>query len=167
MRLRRKSSGLAREAVAIGFAALLGSSAPLLAQESGPFAILAGSWSGGGTVSVSNGTNERIRCNATYDVLNPKTVQLSLRCASDSYNFNLLSKIVYEGGAISGSWTEANRNTAGRVSGRASGGQILVAVKGGSFSADLTLQTRGDRQSVTIRSTGSDVTGASITMTRK
>jgi len=167
MRLRRKSSGLAREAVAIGFAVLVGASAPVLAQDSRPFAMLAGSWSGGGTVSVSNGTNERIRCNASYDVVNPKTVQLSLRCASDSYNFNLLSEITYEGGAISGSWTEATRNAAGRVSGHASGGQIQVVAKGGSFSADLTLQTRGNRQSVTIRSTGSEVTGASITMTRK
>jgi hypothetical protein len=164
--MRRKSSGSVRAAVAIGFVALLAFS-PLAAAESGPFGVLAGAWSGGGTVSVSNGTNERIRCHATYDVLNPKSVELSLRCASDSYNFNLLSEINYEGGAISGSWTEATRNTAGHLTGRASGNQIQVVAQGGSFSADLTLQTRGDHQSVTIRSTGSDVTGASITLTRK
>jgi hypothetical protein len=156
----------ARVAVAMMFAVLMGPSS-LSAQESGPFAVLAGSWSGGGTVSTSNGTNERIRCHASYDVLSPKNVQLSLRCASDSYNFNLLSEVKYEGGALSGSWTEATRNTAGSLSGRASGNSIQVVARGGSFSADLTLQTRGDRQTVAIRSTGGDVTGASITMTRK
>jgi hypothetical protein len=163
----RKSSGLLREMAAIAFVAVAGLCSPLCAEESGPFAMLAGSWSGSGTVSVSNGSNERIRCNANYDVVNPKKVQLSLRCASDSYNFNLLSAINYEGGAISGSWTEATRNTAGHLSGRINGSQIQVAAQGGSFSADLTVQTRGDHQSVTIRSTGGDVTGASITLTRK
>jgi len=165
--MRRKSSGLLAEAAAISFVTLVGFCPPLGAEESGPFAMLAGAWSGSGTVSVSNGTNERIRCNANYDVVNPKNVQLSLRCASDSYNFNLLSAINYEGGAISGSWTEATRNTAGHLTGRVNGSQIQVAAKGGSFAADLTVQTHGNHQSVTIHSTGSDVTGASITMTRR
>jgi hypothetical protein len=163
----KTSSGLLREAAAICFLGLVGLWSPVRAEDSGPFAMLAGSWSGSGTVSVSNGTNERIRCNANYDVLNPNNVQLSLRCASDSYNFNLLSAISNQGGAISGSWTEATRNTAGHLTGRVNGSQIQVAAKGGSFTADLTVQTRGDHQSVTIRSTGADVTGASITMTRK
>jgi hypothetical protein len=158
---------LLREAAAICLVALIGFCSPVCAEESGPFAMLAGSWSGSGTVSISNGTNERIRCNANYDVVHPNNVQLSLRCASDSYNFNLLSSISSEGSAISGSWTEATRNTAGHLTGRINGSQIQVAAKGGSFTADLTVQTRGDHQSVTIRSTGSDVTGASITMTRK
>ena len=149
----RKSSGLLQGAATICFVVLVGFCSPLWAEESGPFAMLAGAWSGSGTVSVSNGTNERIRCNANYDVVNPKNVQLSLRCASDSY--------------ISGSWTEATRNTAGHLTGRVNGSQIQVAAKGGSFSADLTVQTRGNHQSVTIHSTGGDVTGASITMTRK
>jgi hypothetical protein len=163
----RKSSGSLPAAAAIVFVGLAGLCSPLGAGDSGPFTMLAGSWSGSGTVSVSNGTNERIRCNANYDVVDPKKVQLSLRCASDSYNFNLLSAINYEGGAISGSWTEATRNTAGHLTGRVNGSQIQVAAQGGSFSADLTVQTRGDHQAVTIRSTGTDVTGASITLTRK
>ena len=163
----RKASGLRRAAAMISCVAVLGLCSPLCAEESGPFVMLAGSWTGSGTVSISNGTNERIRCNANYDVVNPKNVQLSLRCASDSYNFNLLSAINYEGGAISGSWTEATRNTAGHLTGHVNGSQIQVAAKGGSFSADLTVQTRGNHQSVTIHSTGGDVTGASIAMTRR
>jgi len=138
------------------------------AEESGPFAALSGSWSGSGTVSISNGSNERIRCRASYDVLDRATsVQLNLRCASDSYNFNLISLVKYaSGGAISGSWTESTRNVAGSLSGRASRNQIEAMASGGSFSADLTLVTRGDHQSVAIRSTGAELTGAKVTLTR-
>ena len=34
--------------------------------QSGPFAGMAGSWSGGGTVTLDDGSTERIRCRATY-----------------------------------------------------------------------------------------------------
>src|SRR5258708_39026340 len=34
--------------------------------QSGPFAGMAGNWSGGGTVTLDDGSTERIRCRATY-----------------------------------------------------------------------------------------------------
>src|SRR4051794_19718036 len=34
--------------------------------QSGPFAPLAGSWSGAGTVTLDDGSTERIRCRAKY-----------------------------------------------------------------------------------------------------
>ena len=36
--------------------------------QSGPFTGFNGSWSGNGTVALSDGTTERIRCKASYDV---------------------------------------------------------------------------------------------------
>lgn len=138
------------------------------AADSGPLAGLAGSWSGGGTVSVSNGTNERIRCRATYDVRERGTsLELTLRCASDSYNFNLQGSVHDQGGAISGSWTETTRNASGGISGRASGNQILVRADGPSFAANLLVYTRGDHQSVSIRATGSDITGVDVALSRR
>jgi hypothetical protein len=139
-----------------------------VAAAAGPFAALAGSWSGEGTVMVSNGTNERLRCRATYRVEGQgQDVDLNLRCASDSYNFNLLSTVRYEGGAITGSWSETTHNASGSLSGRASGRQILVSARGGSFAANLLLVTRDNRQSVSIRATGTDVTGADIMLSRR
>jgi hypothetical protein len=139
-----------------------------VAAASGPFGGLAGSWSGEGTVMVSNGANEHIRCRATYHVDDQgRDVDLNLRCASDSYNFNLLSSVRYEGGAISGSWSETTRNASGSLSGHASGRQILVSARGGSFAANLLLVTRDNRQSVSIRATGADVTGADIMLSRR
>ena len=107
------------------------------------------------------------RCRANYNVgENGTRLVQSLRCASDSYRFDVNSNIVSEGGTLSGSWTETSRNASGSVSGRVSGGQIQARIDGAGFSAQLTLSTRGDRQSVTIESPGHDITEVSVALTR-
>ena len=152
--------------LAIFVVALLHSSAPSHAQQ-GPFAGLSGSWSGGGLIRLASGQRERLRCRANYNVSeNGTRLQQSLRCASDSYRFDVNSNIVSEGGALSGSWSETSRNVSGSVSGRVSGGQIQARIDGAGFSASLALNTRGDRQSVTIESPGHEVTEVSVTLTR-
>jgi len=74
------------------------------------FVGLSGHWSGAGTIAMTNGATERIRCKATYAV-NPagKAVQQTLRCASDSYRLEISSNVISEGGSLSGSWAEATR----------------------------------------------------------
>lgn len=139
------------------------------ASSAGPFAQLAGGWSGSGTVDLSNGRHEPIKCRASYDVLeNQNELQLDIRCASDSYNFNLRAKAAYAAGAITGAWTEFTRNAAGTLSGKVEGVGFQVVAKGPTFTANLNLVTRGDKQSVTIRSqdTQADVQGATITLQR-
>jgi hypothetical protein len=87
-----------------------------------PFAGLAGSWSGGGTLTASDGTRERIRCRATYEVTEAGVgLQQRLRCASDSYRFEVESDVRYNEGAglISGTWRETTRDVGGRASGPA------------------------------------------------
>src|SRR6266700_1267701 len=98
-------------AFALGFLLL---AAQAHAQGAGPFASLSGSWSGGGTISLASGANERIRCRAVYEVgSGGRALQLSIRCASDSYNFDLAGSVVYQGGAISGTWSESSRGVNG------------------------------------------------------
>ena len=48
--------------------ALMLAAAPQAKAEPGPFAALAGSWSGGGEVNMSDGSVDRLRCKATYSV---------------------------------------------------------------------------------------------------
>jgi hypothetical protein len=132
-----------------------------------PFNAMAGSWSGGGVLSTSDGNQEQLRCRASYDVTGTGTeLRLNLRCASQSYNFDLASEVEYRGGAISGSWTEASRNAAGTLSGRANGDHIEAAARGDNFSANLSLTTRGGRQSVSIRPQGTNVTSVSLSLDR-
>jgi hypothetical protein len=133
----------------------------------GPFASLSGSWSGGGSVRLANGQRERLRCRANYQVSeNGTRLQQSLRCASDSYRFDVNANIVSEGGALTGTWSETSRNASGGVSGRVNGSRIQARIDGAGFSANLVLNTRGDRQAVTIDSPGHEVTQVSATFTR-
>lgn len=134
----------------------------------GPFNGLAGNWSGTGTVSISNGTNERIRCRAKYSVT-PSGLNLhqELRCASDSYKFEVNSNVIAGAeGSLSGTWTELTRQVTGAVSGQVLPGSIDVAVKGPVFSATLAVQTKGDSQSVSIRPKGTDIQSITIEMKR-
>jgi hypothetical protein len=136
------------------------------AQGAGPFAPLAGSWSGGGAITLSSGSRERIRCRAVYEAPGGKTLALRLRCASDSYNFDLNANLTHQGDAITGSWSEITRNITGSISGRASGASIQAVVSSAVFSANLTLTTHGTKQSVSIRSPGTDLTEAAITLNK-
>src|ERR1700740_2579406 len=92
--------------------------------QSRPFAGLDGTWSGNGTISLSDGSSERIRCRAVYKVDGSGlSLKQTLRCASDSYKFDLSSEVTSQGDRISGNWTEASRNIVGNLQGKAGGGQ--------------------------------------------
>jgi hypothetical protein len=145
-------------------AALLSGSASY--AQSGPFSGLAGVWAGGGTVTLDDGSSERIRCRATYAVgAGGNGLNQNLTCASDSYKFNLSSNVVSEGGSLSGTWSEASRNISGSLQGRGSSGSFQVVASAPGFSANIALTTRGNRQTVVIRSE-SQIRGASISLTR-
>jgi hypothetical protein len=133
-----------------------------------PFAAMAGSWSGGGVLNTTDGTQEQLRCRASYDVGGTGAeLRLNLRCASDSYNFDLASEVEYRGGMIEGSWNEASRNASGTISGRAAGGRIEALAQGDSFSAGLSLTTRGNRQTVSIHPQGTSITAVSLALERR
>src|ERR1700729_3949988 len=126
---RKSLSSLTRRAVfalATVLAASTWSSASH-AQSGGPFAGMQGVWSGGGSVTLDDGSTERIRCRATYAVgEGGNGLQQTLTCASDSYKFNLSSNVEARGGAISGTWNEASRNINGNIEGRSGPGVVQV-----------------------------------------
>jgi hypothetical protein len=144
---------------------LAGASSAAFAQA-GPFNGLDGSWSGAGTVELADGTNERIRCRATYKVgSGGNAMEQTLRCASDSYKFDLAASVQSSGGTIAGNWSETNRNVNGTVQGRAAAGSINVLVEAAGFSANLTVATKGNKQSVGITSKG-EIRNVNISMSK-
>ena len=135
------------------------------AQGIAPFNRLAGQWAGSGIIELTNGRRESIRCRAAYDVLSQqKKLQLNIRCASDSYNFDLRASATYSGGSVSGIWSESTRNVGGTISGRAEGDHIHVLAKSSSFAATLTVVTHGARQSVVIRTQNADASIKGVSM---
>src|ERR1700746_1577835 len=159
------SSPIARGVKAAGIGAALMLSASVgYAQSGGPFAGFDGAWSGTGTVALSEGSVERIRCKANYKVDGTGMgLKQSLHCASDSYKFDLSSDVTSNGDRISGNWSEARRNVNGDLQGTAGGGQIEVFVQANGFAANLTLRTNGNKQTVQISSKG-EIRGVNITV---
>ena len=160
------SKVLGRAITAAGVGAALMLSVSASHAQSGPFAGFDGSWSGNGTVALSDGTTERIRCKADYKVNgNGLGLKQNLHCASDSYKFDLSSEVTSQGDRISGNWSERSRNIFGNLQGTAGGGQIEVFVEASGFAANLTLRTTGNKQTVQISSKG-EIRGVNITMTK-
>jgi hypothetical protein len=168
--LSRRSAGayqgVRRAVLAVALSVL---ASPSLAQQpdAGPFAGLPGVWAGTGTIALSSGAKERIRCRATYrldyDISN---LRLELSCTSDSYKFELQSQLAYNDRAISGSWNETTRGVGGTITGTAVGSRIQARAEGQTFTAILAMNTRGPRQSVSIESPGSEMSRITIDLTR-
>jgi hypothetical protein len=161
LRLKQACSGLIAVAMIVLWALTV------YAQQ-GPFADMAGSWSGSGNIKLASGSRDRIQCRATYDVpADGQGLQLALRCASDSYNFDFRGNAIYSDGSITGNWSETTRNTAGQFTGRAAGNHFDVRIEGQTFAALLSMTTSGDRQSVTIESPGSQISDVMIVLRRR
>ena len=143
------------------------STLPGYAQR-GPFADMSGSWSGGGTITLSTGSHEQIRCRANYDSqASGNDLKLALRCASDSYNVNFRGNAINSGGTMTGSWFEETNRVAGQFFGSIKGNRIDARIEGQTFAAFLNMTTHGNRQSVSLRSPGSRVSNVTIALTRR
>lgn len=158
--------------IAIGGCALAAFVIPISAPAAadGPFADFSGSWSGSGTLRPENGATERIRCNANYRQRgsSQREIDLQLRCASDSYNFDLSGQFSADAqNQVSGNWSERTRNVGGTAVGNARGDRVQLHVEAPGFSAEVIMITRNKRQSVTIDSHGGgQVVKASISLNR-
>jgi hypothetical protein len=120
------------------------------AATAGPFDGLTGMWSGTGTVTYASGTKERLRCRVQYVQANVDNLQQALRCASDSYKFEINAYFDHANGKIAGTWSELTMDVRGTLAGTANAGVIKGDLDGPGFVAQLEVNTRGDRQHVTI-----------------
>lgn len=132
-----------------------------------PFAALAGTWTGGGTIALTGEIKETIRCRATYAYGKANnSLALNIRCASDNYKFELSSNVTERGGQFSGQWSETAYKVSGSISGRVNGGRIVATARGDSFTAAITVNTNGNRQSVTITPEATYIISVQIGMSR-
>jgi hypothetical protein len=130
-----------------------------------PFAMMAGTWTGGGMIDLTNDIHEKLRCRATYTYSQASSgLALAIRCASDNYKFELTSNVVERNGQLSGSWNETAYGVSGSITGRVNGGRISAVAKGDSFTAALSVNTNGNRQSVTITPQATYIINVQISM---
>jgi hypothetical protein len=136
----------------------------------GPFATFDGVGFGNGTISLADGTKERIRCRNQYLVTkNATNLQQALRCSSDRYEFHVntyvdADKAEHAFGKLDGDDAQHHRPTRG---GRVDGSRIAISVgASGAFSATMTIVTSGSRQSVRIEAKGMDVTLVAVQLNK-
>ena len=159
MRIARRLAGLALTA------ALLLAVLPTCGAA-GLFDYLVGTWSGTGTVKLTEGGREKIKCKASYAVPESTTVRLHLTCASDTYKITLEGTMKYRDGVITGSWRETTRDVEGSFTGRVNGNQIVLNTSG-VIAAALTVTTTGPSQTVVLKLEGAKVSSVSITLKRE
>ena len=160
-----KATGIGRRllpAAAILFAASVLPAS--VKAQSGPFAGMAGNWAGGGSVTLDDGSKERLRCRASYAVAG-LNMTMTLTCASDSYKFVLSANVADQGGAVTGTWSESTRNISGTLQGRGGGGSFEVVASTAGFNGNISLRTAGAKQSINIRA-DSQFRAASIALSR-
>ena len=141
------------------------------AAAAGPFSGFSGNWSGTGTLHEAGKGAERIRCDASYRPLGSTEheIDLSLKCDSDTYKFNLSGRFrADEGNHVSGQWTEHTRNVGGIVIGNVRGNRFDLHVESSAFTADMDIVNRGRSQSVSIDAQGGgQIVKASLTLRQR
>ncbi|MDX2202593.1 MAG: hypothetical protein NW223_07580 [Hyphomicrobiaceae bacterium] len=141
----------------------MGLMAPGRATAASPIEALAGYWSGTGSVSLTSGKTERVKCAVTYKVSGGGAqIKQSMRCASQDYTINSAADLRVHGSNVTGSWEERTYSATGQVTGRYSGNNFNLNIKGGNFTAAMQLNTSDCKQQISITPQGLEVSRITI-----
>lgn len=111
-------------------------------SEAEPAASLAGSWSGSGWVSFSNGNKEKARCRASYSG-SGGAYTITATCATASGKASQTAKVYkVSGTSYKGSFFNSEYNVRGSIRVNVSGNSQSVSLSGDGASAQLSLSRR-------------------------
>jgi hypothetical protein len=146
---------------------LLGASVTAVPVCASPLTDLPGRWSGWGSVKMSNGNSEKLKCVATYFVAGGgSSLQQNLRCASTSYKIDATASLQVNNGRVSGEWHEKIYSADGSVAGRITGNGFNLSIQGENFSAAMLVTTSICKQSVSIAPRGFDISEISMNLSK-
>ncbi len=134
---------------------------PAIAAD-GALAGLAGSWGGNGSIKYTDGSTERMRCNARYSG-GGADMSMAINCSSSARNINISGRLHSSGGRVSGSWAESNLGVSGGASGSASPGHLSLGL-GGGVSGSMSVNYSSSRQSVSISVAGAALQSVSMSL---
>ena len=129
----------------------------------GTIGELAGYWTGVGSITLSGGNTERVKCAVIYKVDNGRgEIKQSIRCASTDFSINATADLRVKGEQVSGSWEEKTYAATGEVSGRYTGESLVLSIRGANFTAAMDVGLSACKQSISIAPKGLDVSHISI-----
>lgn len=137
------------------------------AAPADPIEELSGFWSGNGSVVLTNGKTERVKCQVFYKTGDGGSIRQTMRCASVDYSINSLAELRVNAGQVSGSWEEKTYSAKGQVSGRFSGAAFALTIQGGNFSAAMNVTLANCKQSINIAPQGLEVTRVAIALAKE
>jgi hypothetical protein len=150
--------------------AMIGGMLMLALSQTGfadPTGELAGYWTGSGSVLLSNGKTERVKCNVIYKAADGGGLRQTMRCASADYSINSLADLRIKGGQVSGSWEEKTYAAKGDVTGRYSGEAFALTIQGANFSAAMNVTLSSCKQSINISPQGLEVTRVTMALAKE
>lgn len=156
---------VAVQVLALALLASINASSPAFAAEVSPFNTLLGSWGGGGTMALEDGSRARLSCNAYYTGGGTQ-LRLAIYCSSGSNNIKMRGNLSYNGGRVSGRWEERTYNADGSLSGTASADKISVSISG-NISGTMVVAFSKAKQSVSISTKGVALQAVNITLSRR
>jgi hypothetical protein len=127
----------------------------------GPVEDLPGYWTGLGSITMSGGNTEQLKCVVTYKVTGPSLKQ-NMRCASAAYTINGIADLDVRGDQVTGKWEEQTYAATGEVTGRIVDGGFTLTIKGVAFTAGMTVSGTNGKQQIAITPTGLEVAKISI-----
>jgi len=132
-----------------------------------PIADLSGFWSGNGTISLTNGRTERVKCQVYYKIEGSTQIRQTMRCASADYTINSLADLQLKGSQVTGSWEEKTYAAKGGVTGQYSGDSFTLSIKGLNFTAAMSVTLSSCKQSVNITPQGLEITRVAIALAKE
>jgi uncharacterized protein GlcG (DUF336 family) len=127
----------------------------------GPVEDLPGYWTGLGSITMSSGNTEQLKCVVTYKV-NGASLKQNMRCASAAYTINGIADLDVRGDKVTGKWEEQTYAATGEVTGRVVDGGFTLIIKGVSFTAGMTVSGTNCKQQIAITPTGLEVAKIAI-----
>jgi len=82
------------------------------------------------------------------------------------YAINATAELRVRGEQVSGSWEEKTYAAMGEVSGRYTGSDLVLAIRGANFTAAMNVSLSACQQSISIAPTGLDVSQVSIALAK-
>ncbi len=142
--------------------ALAASAAPTVSSASS-FNALNGAWSGSGSVRLTDGSTQRIRCRGYYTARSGGSgLGMAINCSnSASFKIHMRANLSNSGGRITGSWEEREFNQTGNVSGTSSGSGFSLTFSG-ALSGSMAVTLSGSRQTVKISTGGPGFTAVNM-----
>jgi len=129
------------------------------------FTPLLGSWAGGGTYKLQDGTTERLKCDAYYTGSGSQ-LGIAVRCSSPNNKIEMRSKLSASGTSLSGSWEERTYNAGGDAKGTLSDTKLALAIAGG-VTGSMTITYDQTKQNVAIATEGTALKSVTISLSRK